>query len=237
MLITRNEEYQFFSVGTKNYNCYCVLHKDKAVLIDAGPISERATIEANLAKDFIFDIDAIVLTHAHADTAGNAEYFSMLYNCPVYVMKTGLDALQKGVYPRPPKNHPYLRKAGSASGIVMKLPAFMPFEGCPTATGLTREIVTDLLGENVQLMMTPGHSVDSISLRIGEVALIGDAAQFMKCVLAPVFVDSESQLADTWKLLLGMKCKYYLCAHGKAFGYDDWAHQKAEDIEKATKKN
>ena len=226
MLITRNEEYQFFSVGTKSYNCYCVTHKDKAVLIDVGGPSDRATIELNLQKDFIFAVDAIILTHAHADTAGNAEYFSMLFNCPVYVMKDSLEYLQKGSYPRPSKDHPYVKKAGAASNIVLKLPAFMPYEGCPTAKALTRDIVAELLGDDVQLMMTPGHSEDSISLRIGDCALIGDCAQFLKLVLAPVFVDSESKLGNTWQTLLSLKCKYYLSAHGRAFSYDEWIKQK-----------
>ena len=112
MLLSHNGDYQFFDIGTKIYSCYAVTYKDKAVMIDAGPLSEREAIEKNLEKDFLFDFDAIFLTHVHGDTAGNAEYFSMLYNCPVYCMKDALLSLQRGVCKRPAKDHPYIKKAG-----------------------------------------------------------------------------------------------------------------------------
>ena len=74
--------------------------------------------------------------------------------------------------------------------------------------------------------MTPGHCEDSISLRIGDTALIGDAAQFNKRVLAPVFVDNEAQLARTWETLIGLSCKQYLSAHGRPFSFEEWLKNK-----------
>ena len=222
MLVCRDGEYQFFNIGAKTYSCYCVTYKDKAVMIDCGPLPEREAIEKNMQKDFIFDVDAIFLTHAHGDTAGNAEYFSMLYNCPVYAMKDSLETLKRGICKAPPKNHPYIKKAGPSGGIVAKLPAFMPFEPCRNLEVLTKKTAEDLLGKDVMLLMTPGHTEDSISLKIGETALIGDAAQYSKQVLAPIFVDNEAQLGRSWQTLLGLSCKQYLCAHGKAFSADEW---------------
>ena len=210
MLISHNGDYQFFNIGGKTYSCYCITYKDKAVMIDCGPLAERETIEKNMQKDFLFDVDAIFLTHAHGDTAGNAEYFSMLYNCPVYCMKESMEALKKGSYTRPGKNHPYIKKAGVAGNIVPKLPAFMPFEPCRNLEVLTKKIAEEYLGKDVMLLMTPGHSEDSISLKIGDTAFIGDAAQFNKRVLAPVFVDNEAQLGRTWQTLLSLSCKQYL---------------------------
>lgn len=222
MLVYRDENYQFFNIGTKLYNCYCIAHKDKIVMIDCGPLAERDEIEKNLQKDFIFDVDAIILTHAHGDTAGNAEYFSMLFNCPVYVPKTVIDHVKQGTCKRPGKDHPYVKKAGAAGNVVAKLPAFIPYEACQNVEPITVTLVRELLGDGVTLLMTPGHTEDSISLHIGEVTLIGDAAQFLKRVLAPVFVDNEAQLGRTWQTLLSLKCKYYLCAHGRAFSADEW---------------
>ena len=222
MLLSHNGDYQFFNIGTKIYSCYCVTYRDKAVMIDCGPLSEKEVIEKNLSKDFLFAIDAIFLTHAHGDTAGNAEYFSMLFNCPVYAIKPSLEFLKKGAYKRPGKDHPYVKKAGSAGGIVPKLPAFIPFEPCQNVEPLTKTVAEEYLGKDVQLLMTPGHSEDSISLKIGDTVLIGDAAQYNKRVLAPVFVDNEAQLARTWETLIGLKCKQYLSAHGRAFSVDEW---------------
>ena len=222
MLISHNGDYQFFNVGTKIYSSYCVTYKDKAVLIDPGPLSERDLIEKNLGKDFLFAVDAIFLTHAHGDTAGNAEYFSMLFNCPVYCLKTSLEYLKRGAYPRPRKDHPYIKKAGPAGNVVPKLPAFVPYEPCQNALPLTRNIVEEVLGKEVQLLMTPGHSEDSVSFRIGDIALIGDAAQYNKRVLAPVFVDNEAQLGRTWETLIGLSCKQYLSAHGRPVSAEEW---------------
>ena len=228
MLISRDEQHQIFNIGTKVYSCYCVTYKDKAVMIDAGPLSERETIEKNLSKDFIFDIDAIILTHSHCDSASNSEYFSMLFNCPVYVMKDAVEAVKTGRCKRPPKDHPYIKKAGPAGNIVTKLPAFIPYEGCQHVLPLTRQVAEELLGPDVLLLMTPGHCEDHISLKIGDTALIGDCAQFNKRVLAPIFVDSEPQLATTWETLIGLKCKQYLCAHGRAFSAEEWLGQPLE---------
>ncbi len=222
MLISHDGDYQFFNIGGKTYSCYCITYKDKAVMIDAGPLVERETIEKNMQKDFLFDMDAIFLTHAHGDTAGNAEYFSMLFNCPVYCMKESIETLKKGAYKRPSKNHPYIKKAGPAGNIVPKLPAFMPFEPCRNLEVLTKKAAEEYLGKDVMLLMTPGHSEDSISLKIGDTAFIGDAAQYNKRVLAPVFVDNEAQLGRTWETLLQLSCKQYLCAHGRAFSAQEW---------------
>lgn len=226
MLIHRDENYQFFNIGTKLYNCYVVTYKDKVVMVDCGPLAERDEIEKNLQKDFIFGVDAIILTHAHGDTAGNAEYFSMLFNCPVYAIKTSVDYLKQGTCKRPGKDHPYVKKAGAAGNVVARLPAFIPYEACQNVESLTSTLARELLGDAVTLLMTPGHTEDSISLHIGEVALIGDAAQFLKRVLAPVFVDSEPQLATTWETLISLRCKYYLSAHGRAFNVDEWLRPK-----------
>ena len=224
MLISRKEKYQIFDIGTKMYHCYCVTFEDKAVMIDAGPLSEREKIEANLQKDFIFDIDAIILTHAHGDSASNSEYFSMLFNCPVYCIKDAVEEVKTGRAKRPPKNHPYIKKAGAAGVVVQKLPAFVPYEGCQNVLPLTKTVAEELLGKDVVLLMTPGHSEDSISLQIGDTALIGDCAQFNKRVLAPIFVDNEAQLARTWETLIGLSCKQYLCAHGRPFSVEEWLH-------------
>ncbi|MBR3057165.1 MAG: MBL fold metallo-hydrolase [Clostridiales bacterium] len=225
MNITRDAEYQFFNVGTKIYQCYCVTYKDKAVLIDTGAMADRATIEANLQKDFIFDIDAIFLTHSHGDSAGNAEYFSMLFNCPVYCIKTAVALVKRGLAIIPPKDHPYMKKVGNAAGLMLKLPSFIPYEGCQDVKPLTKDIVQELLGNDAQLLMTPGHTQDSISIAIRDVAFIGDCAQFKKRVLAPVFVDSESQLATTWESLLRLKSKYYLSGHGRPWNADEWLNE------------
>lgn len=228
MLISRDDNYQIFHIGTKVYSCYCVTYKDKAVMIDAGPLSERDAIEKNLGKDFIFDIDAILLTHSHCDSASNSEYFSMLFNCPVYCMKDAVEAVRTGRCKRPSKDHPYIKKAGAAGSIVPKLPAFIPYEGCQNVHPLTRNVAEELLGKDVVLLSTPGHCEDHISLKLGDTALIGDCAQFNKRVLAPIFVDNEAQLATTWETLIGLKCKYYLCAHGRSFSYEEWLGQKPD---------
>ena len=225
MLITRDAEYQFFSIGTKTYKCYCVTYKDKAVLIDTGASVDRSTIESNLEKDFIFDIDAIIVTHSHGDSAGNAEYFSMLYNCPVYCVKTSIELVKHGVSRLPPKDHPYMKKVGSAASLMLKLPSFIPYEGCQNVKPLTKDVVEELLGKDAQLLMTPGHTEDSISIAIRDVALIGDCAQFKRRVLAPIFVDNESQMAASWESLIRLKCKYYLSGHGRPWNADDWLNQ------------
>ena len=70
------------SVG--NVNCYIVVDKDKAILIDTGRKKYREKI---LEKCKEFNVSLIVLTHGHMDHCQNAAYLANALNIPVAISK------------------------------------------------------------------------------------------------------------------------------------------------------
>ena len=72
-------------VGVVRSACYAVETGDgRRYLIDTAVPGERAAIEAQLERLGFKALDAILLTHAHGDHAGNAAAWSRRFGCPVY---------------------------------------------------------------------------------------------------------------------------------------------------------
>jgi len=226
MHIYRQGDIQVFMTDTKYYQTYIVTNRDKTVMIDTGLAIERAAIEAGMEKDFLFSVDAIFLTHGHADNSGNAEYFSMLFNCPVYCPKLSLPAITRGHVTMPPPTHPYAQKIKNYS-VVNQMPDFAPFEGCPTAQAITPIVAKEWLGDTARLIATPGHSEDSVSYQVGDICFIGDSFQnTKKGVCAPLWMDNEKQLRLSMQTLGRLHLPYYFPAHGKAYSVDEWQEQR-----------
>lgn len=69
-------------VGVVRSACYAVETGDgRRYLIDTAVPGERAAIEAQLERLGFKALDAILLTHAHGDHAGNAAAWSRRFGC------------------------------------------------------------------------------------------------------------------------------------------------------------
>ena len=67
-------------ISAGNVNCYIVVGKDKAILIDTGRKKYRERI---LDKCKEYHVSLIVLTHRHMDHCQNAAYLANALNIPV----------------------------------------------------------------------------------------------------------------------------------------------------------
>ena len=76
--------WQFSKGGT---NVFIVEHANALLMIDTGNPGDGDKFVAKFQKENIdiSKIDAIILTHAHGDHAGNADYFSKICNAPIIV--------------------------------------------------------------------------------------------------------------------------------------------------------
>jgi len=96
-------------------NCYVVETNSTHVLIDTGPSARRADLERRLAEAGCgpHSLRLIVLTHAHADHAGNCAYLREKYGCPIAMHAGDAGQAQRGDMFWNPK-----RKRTSASAVV-----------------------------------------------------------------------------------------------------------------------
>lgn len=205
---------------TKTHRCACyIIETDKAcVLIDTSMRFEQGAVAKSIQDIGAHKIDAIFLTHSHSDHVANAQYFSNAFHCKVYISEKGLTKVHQGYCNMPKGTNPYGRLIHWAAP---KLPfyQFTRFQACPQAEALSSEVVKSYLGESSELLETPGHTGDSISILIDStIAFVGDAMVNVCGNLYPPFVDDEKALRVSWKALLETQCKLFCPAHGSPLG-------------------
>lgn len=222
MLLYQQNGYRIYRTDTVRCGCYIFSYGDCYVLVDTSMGFERTRIERSISKTGIQKLDAIFLTHSHVDHAGNAQYFSDKFRCPVFVSEKGLKNVRNGISAVPAGTMIYGK---IVSYLGRKLPARMlrAFDQCPDAKPLTPGIVDMYLGSHARLMDTPGHSDDSVSIILDNtVALIGDSAVNMFGGKFPPFADDTGLLKKTWAALLQTEAKLFCPAHGRPFTRNDF---------------
>ncbi|MGA8941394.1 MAG: MBL fold metallo-hydrolase [Thermoactinomyces sp.] len=143
-------------LGPVMTNTYLIYNPDekRGVVIDPG--MEPASLLKRI-RELELEIEAILVTHAHFDHIGGVGEVRVLTKAPVYVHEQEADWLGD-----PQKN-------GSS------LFAGIPLIQCdPAEYQLTGGEELFLLGQNWQVMHTPGHSPGSITYKLGSVIFCGD---------------------------------------------------------------
>ena len=104
-------------ISSGNVNCYIVVDKDKAILIDTGRKKYREKI---LEKCREFQVSLIVLTHGHMDHCQNAAYFANALNIPVAMSKKDINMI--------PDNRKQKMSAKTLFGKIVLLVSLNSFE-------------------------------------------------------------------------------------------------------------
>ena len=216
-------------------NCYLIKGLDGFLLIDCGGRGDKKTFTKKLAHLGLkaSQIKYLVLTHHHNDHCGLLP-FLMAENPDICVIMSELCSqfLQGGRTIR----HPNERYANKFLEIMMRLyfsfqkdpGSFEPFYIRPQDI-IIKEDTNDVLamhGFSGTILLTPGHTEDSLSVIVEEIAFVGDATRnflsFTGAPYHPVIYYNESSYQESRQMIIKQGIRYVCPAHGKPFAVEKW---------------
>lgn len=222
---------KIYNVGNRVVNTYVYQTQAGYVMVDTGYEHSFSAVVRGLKKRGISlpDIKYVFLTHAHDDHAGFLN--ELLEKCPhMKVIASGkaIPTLLRG------QNS----FAGGCSGIGAF--AFCKFMGLlgkgrhlfPPVERRHLERFIEVSPQTAKdaeallegkILFTPGHTADSISLKIGDIIFCGDAAMngipsFRRIT---IWIEDKAQFRTSWDILIAGQAKSIYPAHGHPFDPHD----------------
>lgn len=216
-----------FNAGNRIVNTYIYRALVGYIMIDTGYEHSLKKIEKSVTKQGVklSEIKYIFLTHAHDDHAGCLnELLSKYPEIKVFASYRSMSTLLKG------QNS---FNGGCSSLLALVFCKFMSLIGkgkhlFPAIDKQNIDRIIELFPENVanvenilqgKIIFTPGHTSDSISLKLGDMIFCGDAAMNGMPSLKKITIWIEDKLAfeNSWKKLIDEKVNWIYPAHGKPF--------------------
>lgn len=168
----RVQEAEVHTFRLEYNNSHLVVHDGKSILIDSGLAEDAAELDAAIREAGLdpAQLEAVILTHGHADHAGGALHFKQTYGTPIiaglgdqHLMDAGRNDLDT-----------FCPTDFTAEGRVEE-DRDATYE--PTAADIwidaatPLESLTSVPGEIVPM---PGHTPGSLVVIVGDAVLVGD---------------------------------------------------------------
>jgi glyoxylase-like metal-dependent hydrolase (beta-lactamase superfamily II) len=146
---------EIFPLGPLQTNCYVLFNEDesKSIIIDPGMNPERVVERLKNVQ-----VEAILLTHAHFDHIGGVDRLRKLHNCPVYIHDAEVEWLVNA----------------ELNGSLRWSDVTAPITTTPAEEVLFDGQTLVMLGHEIHVIHTPGHSPGSVSFWMGDVLFGGD---------------------------------------------------------------
>jgi glyoxylase-like metal-dependent hydrolase (beta-lactamase superfamily II) len=212
-------------------NSYLISAGEGFILVDAGVEGKldnlRAALEKLNAK--LTDIKLIIITHVHIDHVGSLAAIKKKANAPVLVHQQGAKMLAEGT-----TNFP----AGTVwwAKLISKLVnTFSNSTFKPVEADITIESNYDLddFGIEGQVIHTPGHTADSISVIIEDkYILVGDTVFTSRPgdSIYPPLADDEEKLKETWQEITEYNCRQFFPGHGDKFSAEQFTSAVSKQV-------
>lgn len=222
----------FRTIKLSQTNCYLLTCKDGFLLIDCGNVSDKLTFLYNLNKIGVdpSQIRCLFLTHHHNDHCGLLSYLvSVNPGIKVIMTRKCADYLQTGTHfiqCSERYSNPLLNLfINTYSRFIKKLSInFEPYF-VREKDFIIEEDNNNLLGQlgiEGSIILTPGHTEDSMSIVTSSSAFIGDAARnmlnFTGTPYQPIILYALEECHNSWHKLIDSGVKEIYPAHGKPFG-------------------
>lgn len=220
-----------FNAGNRVMNTYIYHTVNGYIMIDTGYEHSMKNVEKRANKQGIAfsEIKYIFLTHAHDDHAGFLnELLSKYPELKVIISHLAMPTLLRG-------QNSFVGGCSSLSALIFC--KFMRIVGhgnhlfpaidkkyINRFIEITPQNLTEL--ENIlqgKILFTPGHTCDSISLKLGDIIFCGDAAMngIPSLRKITIWIEDKNAFQNSWNILIDEKANWIYPAHGKPFRPDN----------------
>lgn len=211
---------------TKVYLLPC---SDGYLLIDTGYETDYEKFRKKLADSgvAISEIKHLLLTHYHDDHSGFANKLKHEFNIPLIVQDKSIPLLAKGDSGEEEEGYYITRRLRFLFSLFelthknFKFPPVLVNDADTIVRGDDKQVLRKL-GVAADILFTPGHSEDSMSVLCDDgTAFVGDAAMnFLKFTgthYRPIYYNNLQLTYKSIQKLIAAGAKIIIPAHGNAF--------------------
>ena len=182
-------------VGYLGTNCYALTNDGYAVLIDPGDGFSK--IVGFLERENL-TLKAVFLTHGHFDHIGAVNSLKEKYDIPVYIHKADFEMAK----------NPVLNSSYDFGGSEIFCDPDVFYEDGETVS---------LIGENFEIIHTPGHTEGGVCIKSGDSIFTGDTLFFGSIGRTDLYKGNYETLMNSLKKLMALDGDYKVFpGHGEA---------------------
>ena len=229
---------KIYNVGSRVMNTYLYRIKDGYVMIDTGYKNSYKKCASSMEQEGISfdDIKYIFLTHAHDDHAGflkevldkHSHITCIISDRASSILAKGQNSFEGGCSSRLALFFCHIMKLlGNGEHLFPAIDETYKNRFIEITKENVAEIESRLSG---RILFTPGHTADSISLKVKNLIFCGDAAMngLPSLHRIKIWVENKKEFEDSWQILLDENVDYLYPAHGNRFRSGDLDKFKAE---------
>lgn len=218
---------EIHNVGTKIVNCYVYAIPDGYVMIDTGYEDGLENVEKKLKKRSIelSEIKYLFLTHSHDDHAGflnellgkNKDLKVIVSRLAIQHLKRGHNSPEGGCSSRAVKISAKFLELFGKKGQSYPAIAEQYDDRFIVVTEQNKKDLEELL--QGKILFTPGHTADSICLKVDDVIFCGDAATngYPSKHRISIWLSNPAQYEKSWEILISESASMIYPGHGNPF--------------------
>ena len=226
----------FFNVGNIVMNTYVYPCVDGYIMIDTGYEHSLKDVERKLNRKNIklSDIKYVFLTHAHDDHAGFLnELLGKTTDLKVIMSDKSMPTLKRGQNSFEGGCSTLLawifcKLMGLVGKAEHRFPAIDDRynDRFIEITEMNKDELENIL--QGEILFTPGHTADSISLKVDNIIFCGDAAMndFPSIKRLIIWIEDKTEFEKSWDVLISKDADMIYPAHGKPFHKSDLVKYK-----------